>query len=168
MDSSPAERARRAVEEGEVWRAKEILRGTIGTQGYDLDLYEQYGELLLQTGELVEAGKYLFLSGRREPEYERAITTYLSRFTRRDSKHLFQTFPKAARLESIDDYPPEVAEALERLRLPQKLERPGVGENTPPSVFVFFFGCAAVLVLATLFFALGVWSVGSWVLGLLF
>ena len=94
MDSSPAERARRAVEEGEVWRAKEILRGTIGTQGYDLDLYEQYGELLLQTGELVEAGK----SGRRPSscpdaslpraawKYERAITTYLSRFTRRDSK----------------------------------------------------------------------------------
>ena len=55
------DRVDRAIQRGEVWRAKEILRGNIRVRGYDVDLYEQYGRLLLDIGEMSEAGKYLFL-----------------------------------------------------------------------------------------------------------
>ena len=54
------ERVDEAIERGEMWRAKEILRGNIGTSSYDSQLYERYGRLLLDLGEMVEAGKYLF------------------------------------------------------------------------------------------------------------
>ena len=64
-----------AIEQGETWRAKEILRGNIGSGSYDSLLYERYGLLLMELGELVEAGKYLVLqddpstaSCRRRPE----------------------------------------------------------------------------------------------------
>ena len=73
------ERVDEAVRRGEIWRAKEILRGSIRSRGYDTELYERYGRLLLDLQETLEAGKYLLLSGMRRPEYEASIELCLSR-----------------------------------------------------------------------------------------
>lgn len=72
-------RVQAALSRGELWRAKEILQGAIATLKYDPLLYEQYGLILFQMGDLVEAGKYLFLSGQVKEEYETAINLYLKR-----------------------------------------------------------------------------------------
>ncbi len=113
------ERVDEAIERGEMWRAKEILRGNIGTASYDSRLYERYGRLLLDLGELVEAGKYLFLSGRRGPEYDRAIEVYLSRFPKGRPELLFRSFPAGARYRELHRYPLEVRRTLEERGLPQ-------------------------------------------------
>ena len=113
------QRVDEAVERGEMWRAKEILRGNIGTASYDSRLYERYGRLLLDLGELVEAGKYLFLSGRRDPEYDRAIEVYLSRHPKGRPELLFRSFPSGARFRELHRYPLEVRRTLDERGLPQ-------------------------------------------------
>ncbi len=110
-----------AIQRGEVWRAKEILRGNIRLRGYDVVLYEQYGKLLLAIGEMSEAGKYLFLSGRRSPEYEQAISVYLERHMP-NPEHMYFSFPRAARLNDIDEYPEEVRRTLESIDFPVALD----------------------------------------------
>ena len=111
-----------ALRRGEVWRAKEILRGNIGSGSYDSKLYERYGTLLMDLGELVEAGKYLFLSGCRSPEYSQAIETYLSRHPENRPEALYHSFPVAARLREIHRYPLEVRRTLEERGLPQHFD----------------------------------------------
>lgn len=113
------ERVDEAIERGEMWRAKEILRGNIGTSSYDSQLYERYGRLLLDLGEMVEAGKYLFLSGRRDPEYDEAIAVYLSRHPRSRPELLFRSFPSGARFPELHRYPLEVRRILEERGLPE-------------------------------------------------
>ena len=113
------QRVDEAIERGETWRAKEILRGNVGSGSYDSQLYERYGKLLLDLGELVEAGKYLFLSGRRRPEYDKAIDVYLSRHPESRPELLFRSFPSGARFRELHRYPLEVRRTLEERGLPQ-------------------------------------------------
>ena len=115
------DRVDRAIQRGEVWRAKEILRGNIRVRGYDVDLYERYGRLLLDIGEMSEAGKYLFLSGRRSAEYEKATSLYLERHVP-NPEHMYFSFPRAARLNDIDEYPEEVRRTLETFDFPVALD----------------------------------------------
>src|SRR5690242_2689152 len=72
-------RVEAALAKGQLWRAKEICHGAIRNEPYDPALYECYGQVLISSGDLADAGKYLFLSGRRKPEYQEAIALYLRR-----------------------------------------------------------------------------------------
>ncbi len=115
------DRVDNAIQQGQVWRAKEILRGNIRLRGYDVDLYERYGRLLLDIGEMPEAGKYLFLSGRWPPEYEEAISVYLERHLP-NPEHMYFSFPRVARLNDIDGYPEEVRRTLQSIDFPVALD----------------------------------------------
>ncbi|MDQ3686198.1 MAG: hypothetical protein M3430_11450 [Acidobacteriota bacterium] len=57
------EKAERELAQGNLWRAKEILQGSVSDAGYNIELFEKYGIVLLKMGDLPEAGKFLFLSG---------------------------------------------------------------------------------------------------------
>lgn len=114
------ERARAEIERGRLWRAKETLEGSLGNFGYNLELYEEYGKVLLQMGDLPLAGKFLFLSGARKPEYDAAIGIYLTRHKGRPSQ-LFSTFPRKARLIVLSTYPKAVADDLRQLGFPNNL-----------------------------------------------
>ena len=109
------ERVDTEVAEGRLWRAKEILQGNIRTLGYDTELFERYGQVLLAMGDVVEAGKYLFLSGEHKPDYHEPIALYLSRHTRKDPRNLLGTFPDVSRLPQLADYPDAVRQTLEGL-----------------------------------------------------
>ena len=117
------ERVDTAVQRGQVWRAKELLRGNIGSGSYDSLLYERYGQLLLDLGEFVEAGKYLFLSGHRCPEFAEAIKVYLSRHPEDRPEVLYYSFPSAARFRPIARYPLAVRRVLEERGLPRYFAR---------------------------------------------
>lgn len=45
--------------------------GSVGSGSFDPVLYEQLGQALLRMGDDVQAGRFLFLSGVRRPEYRR-------------------------------------------------------------------------------------------------
>lgn len=156
------ERVEEAIARGEVWRAKEMLRGSVRTRGYDTELYETYGRLLLELQEVFEAGKYLFLSGQRRPEYEDAIGHYLSRMK---SDSLYLSFPRAARLREVSAYPEAVRPALERQGLPMRVE--AEREADDGLSIGCWAGLAATAILAVMlvvFAALGFWFTLRWLL----
>jgi hypothetical protein len=124
--SSPSDadflvRARSEIGEGRLWRAKEILGGNLPARGYDLTLYEEYGVLLAQMGDAVEAGRFLFLSGAQKPEYREPVQLYLRRFGANGWTQLVGSFPAAAKLSALSDYPESVQTELRRLGRPEQL-----------------------------------------------
>jgi len=116
---------------GNLWRAKEILHRSLKYAGYNIQLFEKLGIVLLQMNDLVEAGKYLFLSGVRKPEYEEAIGIFLKKYEGKPH-NLFHPFPRAAKLSKISDYPEAVAVKLRELGFSDGLET--VHGITPTSV----------------------------------
>jgi len=115
------ERAEREISNGNLWRAKEILQDSVGHSGYKIEIYEKLGVVLLQMQDLAEAGKYLFLSGVRKPEYEESIGIFLQKYEGKPH-NLFRTFPRSAKLTKISEYPKIVADKLRELGLPEVLK----------------------------------------------
>jgi hypothetical protein len=112
-----------AIRSGQLWRAKEILSSNIATEPFDPILYHRYGDLLLKMGDDIEAGKYLFLSGVREKQYEQVINLFVRRHTKKDHPNLFDTFPAHARLGSLQGYPEATAKDLQGLGFPSTWEK---------------------------------------------
>lgn len=102
------------VAAGRLWRAKEILQGRLPSAGYDTCLYERYGSILLQLGDMKEAGKYLFLSGSRKPAYEQAIGIFIGRHAN-SINTLYGSFPAAVRGAAPSSYPACVLDELQAL-----------------------------------------------------
>jgi hypothetical protein len=114
------EKARAEVARGRLWRAKELLQGSLGNFGYNLELYEEYGSVLMQMGDLPAAGKFLFLSGVRRTEYDEPIALYLKRH-KGSPAQLFSSFPRKARLTVLATYPKAVESDLRQLGFPNNL-----------------------------------------------
>lgn len=128
-DLGVPDHVRAALDRGELWRAKEILQGRIGGGPYDPLLYEQYGAVLLEMRDLQEAGKYLFLSGNRRPEYEPAIRLFLDRH--RGGRSLLGTFPARARELPRDRFPEPVRAELLARKVPEKPFQPSFPPVSP-------------------------------------
>ena len=101
---------------GRAWRAKEMLQGAISSKSYVLepDLLEAYGALLDSLGDRFEAGKYLFLSGKRSLQYEEAISLYLQRTRRTHVNDMIAGFPAALRHHGLGHLPDSVRQELAR------------------------------------------------------
>ena len=112
-----------ALNAGELWKARDFLRGRIGSSPYSPNLCEQLGVVLLRMGDVPEAGKYLFLSGRREPGYNDAIGLFLHRHGRHGWRQLVAAFPTSAQNAPIDSLPTGVLEALVQRGLATSAER---------------------------------------------
>ena len=111
---SSIERAEKAVSEGKHWRAKEILQGRISSHPFEPRVCEALGKVLLAMNDHLEAGRYLFISGARSPEYEEAISIYLERFANSSATQFHSTLPSKIRAVPVEDYPAGVVEELER------------------------------------------------------
>jgi hypothetical protein len=112
------ERVDAEIAAGRPWRAKELMRGSIPAHTTDVELLERYGLLLDSLGDRVEAGKYLFLSGRRGPRHDEAIALFLHRHGRGDVNDLLAQLPARARRAGVDAFPPAVRLALVERGLP--------------------------------------------------
>ena len=64
---------------------------------YAAEMYEQFGRTLLRMGDDLQAGKFLFLSGKRDTDYEAAIRLFVSRYAGADWQTLVSSFPAAVR-----------------------------------------------------------------------
>ena len=112
------EKVAAAISDGTIWRAKEILRGRIGNGNFEPTLYEQYGVVLLAMGDDMEAGKYLFTSGRRRPEYDSVIQLFLDRHSNKGWRGLASALPWPATSLPADSLPKAVRDALRALGMP--------------------------------------------------
>jgi hypothetical protein len=160
------ERVEQALGRGEVWRAKEMLRGNIGSRGYSPRLYERYGRLLLELDEKYEAGKYLFLSAQRCAEYEDAISRCLARARKCSPRAIISSLPKGARLGDVSEYPEPLQSDLAQMGLKGAVRkivatppRPGTGER------LLLLGCAVAAAVAIVSAIVGFSSLVDRVLG---
>jgi hypothetical protein len=159
------ERVDAEIVAGRLWRAKEILQSQISQAGYDCYLFERYARLLDRLGDKVEAGRFFFLSGKRSPESEEAISIYLGRHTRNGLKGLLGTFPRAARLKRLEQYPDVVRQKLEELDASdealEQFKHGRWGAALEPVGFVgrcASIGCCASFMIALVCFGWGVYE----------
>lgn len=117
-----ADKLEAALGAGQLWRAKEILAGRIGSADFSPELCERFGQLLLRMGDDLQAGKYLFLSGVRQPGYEFAIRLFLRRYSRAGWQSLLSSFPAAARCAVWADMPQTVKNELREAGVPIRNE----------------------------------------------
>ena len=105
------------INEGRIWRAKEILRDKIGQSGYDKELFEDYGNVLALMHDDVTAGKSYFLSGVRNDEYQKNIDLFLEKHARTKLGSLTSQFPKSAKYQYKHDFPETIKNELFKLGL---------------------------------------------------
>jgi len=91
----------KAIADGKFWRAKETLQGRLASQYFDTELLRRYGEALLAMGDEIEAGRMLFCSGARNPEFTDAIALFLTRNGRSDPEQFLQASPLMLRKRII-------------------------------------------------------------------
>jgi hypothetical protein len=115
------DRAKAFLDAGDPVAALQIIAGSGSTYDYDVDFYDLFGRTLLGCGEIDNAGRFLFLSGVRRPEYEAAIKSFLSKNS--DPNNFLQLqsqLTKAARfLWKLEQFPPIVASELRALGWPE-------------------------------------------------
>ena len=163
------ERAAAAEGEGQPWRAREILQGSIRSYPTDPRVLEAYGRVLDRLGDRIEAGKYLFLSGVRGSDVEGAIALFVARHGRGDLQNLISQFPGPLRKARLADYPDVVAADLQALGLPRTVRRERTLEETAsPSTWrqnLALFGCGVVLLLVLAATLIGFGTIIRWVVG---
>ncbi len=123
------QKAQEAIVNGKLWRAKQILQGNFGSQSFEHRLYEQYGQLLLRMGDLLEAGRFLFFSGIRHPDYAESINLFLDTFSRTDKKQILLAGPRNARFTRAEDIPDAVKADLKKLGLNDLLLRKHIASH---------------------------------------
>ena len=109
------DRAKGEIEKGRIWRAKEIFQGSLSQENHALapEFLEAYGVLLNQLGDQFQAGKYLFLSGRRHEVYTEAISLFLDRNRRTHINDLIRQFPARIRRQGLGHLSENVRKELE-------------------------------------------------------
>jgi hypothetical protein len=114
------DRARALLDGGDPLAALRILAGGYH-YFYDVDYYELFGCVLLECGEIDNAGRFLFLSGVRRPEYEAAINSFLSKNSDPNNfRQLQSQLTKKARVMwKLKQFPPTVASDLRSLGWPE-------------------------------------------------
>lgn len=153
------EKADKELAEGNLWRAKEILQGSIPNAGYNPELFEKLGIVLLKMGDLPEAGKFLFLSGERRPEYEEAINIFLRKVGKNIPHDLFRAFPHKAQLLALSEYPVSVAQKLRELGFPETLKVQGgrvVSLSESGSNAALWVTCLVVVLIVGALIVLGI------------
>lgn len=152
----------RAIQQGDLWRAKEILRGRVGNTGYDPELFEKYGVLLLRTGDAYEAGKFLFLSGVRNTEYAQALQVFVGRYKQRKPDRLLHAIPKHIRKADIAQWPKSTVEELAALGIALPSFQRGqkdisaINKSTERRHKLFGYVLLTIAILATVTFIVGV------------
>ena len=102
------EKARAELDAGNVRRAKEILRSSLGNYGFSPPLFRAYADVLLALDEPAQAGRYLFFSiDRLEDEHRGPVEAFLAKSSSDGYKSILRSSPSAAisRLSELPEYP---------------------------------------------------------------
>lgn len=157
MTNRILDKARSEVEKGNLWRAKEILQGAIRSESYNVELFEMTGIVFLRMGDLPEAGRFLFLSGVRTPEYQEPIEIFLSRHRRKAPHDFVHLLPRGARLRTVSDYPAEVAQVFREIGFPEVLKNENARGYLPQTAngVLPWLACATIALVTLILVVLG-------------
>jgi hypothetical protein len=126
---STCNKARSLLEQGKAEEALQLLAGAVHGAGFDVDFYELFGRTLLATGHKINAGRFLFLCGKRRPEYEDSMRAFINRnHDANNFRQLHSKFPESARtIWKLKRFPQEVAEELRKLGFPENIQEYFIG-----------------------------------------
>jgi hypothetical protein len=141
-----------AIDQGKLWRAKEILGSQLSQSDYQTELYEQYGSILLKMNDDLNAGLYLFLSGTDNVDYKNAVELFLDRHGKSDWEHLKQKFPGKIKTVSIKLLPEKVQVKLIELGMPENHESLRSEKKTIPLSDKLFTFIAVLFSIAVIIF----------------
>ena len=146
------EKARAELAAGNNWRAKEIIRSSLGNYGYSSKLYRFYGEILLLMGDELQAGRYLFYSVDEPNTKERdAIELFLERHGGKNFMALLAAGP-TIHAKSLSDLPSFSRERLAELGAPENLERATKSDNLG---WLWLSGCLLVVLIGAILVVIG-------------
>lgn len=155
---------------GRGWRAKEILSGNIRAGLVSPEILERYGVLLESLGDRLEAGKYLYLSGVRRPEYEYPIALFLQRHSKLDGPALVSRLPNAVRRIPFNELPPAVQADLDARGVRHSAfgvrERPRIVHQRTWTDHLLMIAAIIVMLFFFASLAVGGWKVTEWVWGI--
>lgn len=121
--------------------------------------------------DLFEAGRYLFVSGVRRPEYQAAITVFLDRFSTTKSKNRLAVLPGRIHRLAMDDWPAPVLDDLGSMGLLDELKQfhrdPMPCSAHPPRWYnpLIGMGCFVVITVILLLAATGLLAILGLLLG---
>lgn len=153
-----------ALDNGEIWRAKEILRSYIKIT-YDPDIYKSYGEILYDLQDYEEAGKYLFMAGENPSgKYAKAITLFLKRHERAEIEQFLSNFPKRFVSEPFEHYPERVRFYLSNRGYEKKLQ--DIQEKCKDDQIPFWLRIIGVMAILLVFLSMivGFVTIVNWLL----
>lgn len=163
-------RVENEIVNGRAWRAKEILRSTFPKE-FDPEHCEVYGRVLLQMDDLYEAGRYLFVSGGRNPEYQPAIEVFIERFLELKMKKRWAVLPGRIHHVVTQDWPATTVDDLKRLGVYEEVSDYQKVHARPSTFlcrirdYLIPIGCMALMVLILLLAIVGFMVVLGFILG---
>jgi len=125
LSAKKREAARQFLAAGHFREAMTILSGAVYGAGYDPDYFELFGTALLGCGEIENAGRFLFLSGQRRPDYEMPITIFIDRnHDPHNFRQLHSHFPQRVRdIWRLTKFPDIVHRDLQALGFPEDIQQ---------------------------------------------
>lgn len=150
------ERVAHYIQRGELGRAREILACRISQRGFDPDALEQLGIVFHAMGDSTEAGRQLFLSGRRHPDYHQAIAAFLHRCRDVSLSQFVSQWPASIRRTRVLALPLEVQSELKARGMGSTMQscsledlRQGNNRRSVPWTKLCLFLLAAITVFIT-------------------
>lgn len=154
------EKARAAQGEGNVLRAKEILKSSLGNYGFSPQLFLAYAETLLALDEPAQAGRYLFFSVQRlAKEHEEFVGEFLKKNSGEGYESIIRASPikPLSKLSELPDYSQKY---LRDLGAPEDISC--VFSNDDGRWVLA--GCLMVLLAVVAFAVIGLITVFQWVI----
>ncbi len=163
--NSTISRANQEIRQENLWRAKEILGSSLSTYSHSPDLMYTYANVLMQMGDLLEAGRFVLLAVESPTGSELdAIELFLARTRELDHVQLLQKFPRNARLQNRDQYPQYLRNHLIQIGAPDDLRRnqPISEAKSNSNDRLYLVGCGLVAFCTLVCTLVGLTQVISW------
>ncbi len=151
------EKIQNFINEGNLGRAREVIDGHLANSGYNTEILEQYGNILLLMGDKVNAGKYLFLSDKRNDYYSESINLFLKRYGKNGYKNLLHSFPKYIKRLELSQFPDNIRQTLIDDGMPCNIKMNKAVKNlrNPTSNYLMTTGCLIVILIVLIIFGIG-------------
>ncbi|NWK57749.1 hypothetical protein HW115_19175 [Verrucomicrobiaceae bacterium N1E253] len=154
------EKARVELDAGNVRRAKEILRSSLGNYGYSPRLFRAYADVLLALDEPAQAGRYLFFSiDILEDEHRAPVEAFLAKSSTGGYKSILMSSPSAG-VSRLSELPEYSRRKLEELGAPEDLSK----VYSDAGGWWVATGCALAAAAVISLSGIGLWTVIRWII----
>ena len=148
------------MEAGNIQRAKQILRSSLGNYGFSPSLFRAYADVLLALNEKEQAGRYLFFSIEKlEDEHQDAVSAFLNSRFGKNYKSIVWASPVDC-VPCLSELPAYSRQVLKDLGAPEDLPR----LHSDSGDRCILTGCLAAMIVVLVLASIGLWTVIHWMI----